>query len=274
MHPEEQLSTDFLTLVIAAHNEAGHLAQLLATLVDLPVLVVVDERTTDQTEQIVRRFQNVTAVRHKYESYGKQLNWALAERVQTEWAFVLDADERIADPTQLMRIALAAATSTRAVAFRRRNWLGDRPLRGGGWWPDWQTRLVRKGTFYEERSIHPHFAVEKRHLSMCSSLVIEHLAYRSARHYLEKLSYYAAAEASPGAVSSISHRPRYRRLKVAFDHLPAKGTFRFIYAYIWRAGFRDGWAGYYLALWGAQKYSMIRGVRRLDQPADRQDSDR
>ena len=71
-----------------------------------------------------------------------------AEEARNEWVFSLDADERVSDELRasienLLYTPEAGLTDGYRIA--RRSFYMGRWIRGGGWYPDQQLRLYRKG---------------------------------------------------------------------------------------------------------------------------------
>lgn len=74
---------------------------------------------------------------------------AAADLVGTDWILQIDADE-VLQGAEWLRDAIDHATDTGhdVVQFARRHWLDRARTQSrddGGWWPDWQSRLRRRG---------------------------------------------------------------------------------------------------------------------------------
>ena len=83
---------------------------------------------------------------HPFEGYALQRAFALTQ-VTGDWILAIDADETLSPELQAAIPGLLEAEDVDAYDFSRRNYV--RPgiwLRYGGFYPDYQRRLFRKGT--------------------------------------------------------------------------------------------------------------------------------
>ncbi|MFC1627024.1 glycosyltransferase family 2 protein [Patescibacteria group bacterium] len=107
--------------------------------------IIVDDFSTDKTLSIAKQHTSKVFT-HKLTSFAKQRHWA-ANKATGDWILFLDSDERITQKgwqeiKQLMQIS-----SHSAFRFKRLNYFSGRPIKHGGFWPDYQTRLFNKKTF-------------------------------------------------------------------------------------------------------------------------------
>jgi glycosyltransferase involved in cell wall biosynthesis len=256
-----------VSVLITACDAAEELAAILPSLDRaFEVLLVLDEKNSDETEKLAATFPNVRVVTRAYRSQADQLNWALESICTTPWVLVLDADERLEVDWRVIErlVGIALDREKSAVAFRRKNYFGKRWLKHGGFWPDWQVRLFRTELRYEPLPVHSHVIVNgRRQILFSRDALLRHNAYRDVDHYLSKLFSYVAFEDELIRSRNSSSRPRYRALRVLFDRLPMRPLVRFLYMYIFRLGILDGWPGFYIALWSAAKDTMVAGRHRL-----------
>jgi glycosyltransferase involved in cell wall biosynthesis len=106
--------------------------------------LIVDDSSSDGTVEIAKS-AGARVLRHVMENFAAQRNAAL-ENVDAEWVLFVDSDERV--PPDL------AEEVRRVIAFRgeraragwwipRHNYMIGHRMRGGGWYPDYQLRLLR-----------------------------------------------------------------------------------------------------------------------------------
>ncbi len=142
-----------LTVAIIARDEARHIGAALASVHGLAarVLVLLDDRTTDASAHIATT-AGAEVQRDTWISFPAQRNRALA-LCESDWLLFLDADERVS-PALAAELPAIISVSDGPAGYRipRQNIFFGRVVRGGGWFPDHQLRLLRCGAArYDER---------------------------------------------------------------------------------------------------------------------------
>jgi (heptosyl)LPS beta-1,4-glucosyltransferase len=143
-----------LSAVLAVRDEEAMLRQCLDLLGFADeIVVVVDARSADATEQIAREYTPNVHV-HEFADFSAQKNFAI-EHATGEWVLVVDADERIT-PALGRELETAVRHPGANVAFRIPRWhfFFGRRFRHGGWDGDEPIRLVRRGAAKYEGEIH------------------------------------------------------------------------------------------------------------------------
>ncbi|HET7037213.1 MAG TPA: glycosyltransferase [Thermomicrobiaceae bacterium] len=229
-----------LATVVLTRDEERHLPECLGSVAGLGRRVLVlDSGSQDATPQIARHL-GAELVERPFSGYASQRNAALA-LVDAEWVLFLDADERL---TASLRAEIAAAirAAPPEVAgywIPRRNWIRGRELRGGGWWPDHQLRLLRRARARYRPGREVHEVAELDGESRRLSQPLLHLNYDTLGEFRHKQASYTALRAAGLAASGA--RPRAR----SYLGQPAR---EFARRFVWLGGFRDGWLGLVLAL--------------------------
>jgi hypothetical protein len=138
---------------------------------------------------------------------------------------------------QEIRTTLRDGSGEVGFFLPRRNLFQGRWVRHGGFYPDWQLRLFRRGRgAFVERAVHESVRVDGPKGRLRAPLI--HESYRSVADAVARLNRYsdlAAAElAAAGRGGSLVD-------------LLARPAWRFVSMYGLRAGFLDGWQGLVLA---------------------------
>jgi glycosyltransferase involved in cell wall biosynthesis len=134
-----------LSVYIMAQNEAKRIHRTLESVKDIAdELVVIDGGSSDETVAICREYTDKVII-HPFEGYALQRTFALTQ-VTGDWILAIDADETLSPELHDAIPSLLSADDVDAYDFSRRNYV--RPgvwLQYGGWYPDYQRRLFRRG---------------------------------------------------------------------------------------------------------------------------------
>jgi glycosyltransferase involved in cell wall biosynthesis len=135
-----------LAAVVLTGNEERHVADCLESLSWAGERVVFDSYSTDRTVEIARQ-SGAQVLQHRFENFAAQRNAAL-DAVEAKWIFFVDADERatpaLAEEVQRV-IGYEGAQARAGWWVPRHNYMIGHRMRGGGWYPDHQLRLLRRG---------------------------------------------------------------------------------------------------------------------------------
>lgn len=106
-----------ITVLLAVKNEQANLPKCLLSLTRVERVILLDSQSEDQTEQIADKF-GAELVQFSYNgSYPKKRQWGLETlTINSEWVFLLDADEVVPD-SLWKEIESAIAPSTAPDAF-------------------------------------------------------------------------------------------------------------------------------------------------------------
>ena len=129
--------------IVTTLNEERNIAECIRSLRQIcDEVVVVDSYSSDRTCDIARG-EGATVVMQSYLGDGIQKNVALSH-VKNQWVLSIDADERLT-PELVAKIEATDFDQTHydGFAIRRRNLVGSRWMRWGGWYPDYLVRLYR-----------------------------------------------------------------------------------------------------------------------------------
>jgi (heptosyl)LPS beta-1,4-glucosyltransferase len=135
-----------LAAVVLTKNEERHIGDCLDSLAWADERVVFDDFSKDRTVEIAEA-HGAQVMQHALESFAAQRDAALAA-VDAEWILFLDADERVtpALAAEVRRVTRYEADQARAGWWvPRHNYMIGHQMQGGGWYPDYQLRLLRRG---------------------------------------------------------------------------------------------------------------------------------
>jgi len=247
-----------LSVAIITRDEEPNIRACIESVSWADEIVVLDSGSTDATVEICRSLGARVEITD-WQGFGVQKNRAI-ERCHNDWILSLDADERVTAQlrAQIERSLSAPGTS---VAFRipRLSSYCGRPMRHGGWWPDYVVRLFRRGLArFSDDLVHERLICDGGIGTLTQP--ITHEAFVSLEEVLDKVNRYSSAGAqrllAAGASGSVSR---------AVGH----GLWAFARTYLLRAGFLDGREGFMLAISNAEgtyyrylKLMLLNGGRK------------
>lgn len=254
-----------ISILIPAKNEAGNIRACIDSARFADQIVVVDSGSTDGTSDIARSL-GAEIIDFKWDgAFPKKKNWALANVPwKHEWVFILDADERITPELAEELKTTVRSPSCEGYYINRRFWFLDGWLMHCGYYPSWNLRFFRHAlgryeqfagvgaTDSGDNEVHEHVLLQGRSGHLRHEM--EHYAFPTISTWIEKHNRYSNWEArllcsdtGATAASNAAITPelaRKRRLKHLASHLPFRPFLRFVYHYVVRAGFLDGYRGY------------------------------
>jgi glycosyltransferase involved in cell wall biosynthesis len=257
-----------LTILIPIRNEEANLPRCLESVNWADEIVVVDSHSTDDSVAIARRF-GAEVVQFQFNGvWPKKKNWALENLpFRHEWVLILDADE-VMPPDSAAEIRQVVASDGHGCTgywINRRFMFMARWLRHA-YYPNWNLRLfkhrlgryerlVQGATQSGDNEVHEHVIVQGATGRLRCEM--DHYAFASIDVFVEKHNRYSNWEARleleegldrTRASTPQSNHVRLRRmLKRGVRRLPFRPLLRFVYVYVFQAGFLDGREGYIFA---------------------------
>ena len=227
-----------LSVIVITKNEEAAIGRCLESVQWADEIIVVDSGSTDRTLAIARQLGAQVHVTPDWRGPGPQRNRAIAHATR-DWVLALDADEWVSSELRdEIRAVIDGPALHEAYRIPRLSSFCGRYMRHGGWWPDYVTRLFRRGSArYSDDLVHDHLLCEGSVGKLKHHLL--HEAFCDLEEVLEKMNGYS----TPGALM-LHKKHRRGSLAVALAH----GLWTFFRTYILRAGFLDGRYGFMLAI--------------------------
>jgi glycosyltransferase involved in cell wall biosynthesis len=249
-----------VAVVVPTRDEERSLPACLASVAGWAADVVVyDSFSVDRTVEIARSF-GARVVQRTFDDFATHKNWLLDNvPMASDWVFFLDADERFTPSlrAEVARVVLADGAGREGFHVARRNHLMGRWVRHGGWYPNWNLRLFRRGRGrYESRIVHEHVIVDGRTGFLRADLLHEDV--KGLERYFDRHNRYSSMEAveayrllagtNGGRIGArlLERGPAQRRWlkETAYAHLPGRPLWKFLWMYVVRLGFLDGRVGF------------------------------
>jgi glycosyltransferase involved in cell wall biosynthesis len=232
-----------ISAVIITFNEEEKIASAIESVKWADEILVVDSESTDKTIEIAESL-GARVLIQKWLGFYAQKQFAV-DNAAFDWIFSLDADEQVSDKLKA-EILVIKNKSDSADGYRipRLSFYMHRPIRHGGWYPDWQLRFFdrRKGSW---KDVLIHESIEMQDGAKIEKLGgdILHFSWESAAHH-EKMIGERYAPLS--AAQNFRRGRRTSPLKIV-----TAGLFAFVQTFILKAGFLDGFPGFCIARFAA-----------------------
>ncbi|MBN1815689.1 MAG: glycosyltransferase family 2 protein [Anaerolineae bacterium] len=245
-----------VTAIVPARDEEHDIADCLESLAWADERVVfLDSRTTDRTAELAQE-AGARVIQHAFENFSQFHNAAM-ERVAAEWIFFVDADERCT-PELAEEIRAVTASDQEEVLWwvPRYNYIFGRLTLGGGWYPDYQPRLLLQGHTHWERPVHEIVVADGPEGKLKSPLT--HYNYVDLADFCSRQQGYT--DFAAGRLSKEGVQPRfYTPYSQALRH--------FWWRFVALTGIRDGLHGLWLcALMAYYEAVTYRKLARLRKP--------
>ncbi len=228
-----------LSVIITTFNEQSHIDKLIASVKFADQILIVDSYSTDQTLPLLKKYDFVEVLQHKYESPAKQKNWIIPQ-AKHPWILLLDADERVTEALKKEIEVLLKEPPKEKTAFwiyRQNHFLG-KPLKHI-WKKDKVVRLFMRDLHrYKEVAVHEEIDIKNtKHIGVLKEKLL-HFTYKDTAHFIAKLDRYADYFARSAQLSILQK----------LYGLTLKPIARFLKHYIVECGFLDGYRGFVLSV--------------------------
>ena len=206
-----------LVAVILTHNEAQHIAACVTALHGwVDAVVVWDSGSQDETCRLAQS-AGALVVQRRFDNFAAQRQAAL-DTIASEWIFFVDADERVTPALAAEIGALVQgkeAASCAGYTVARRNFIAGQETHAGGFFPDYQLRLLRHDAarYVPEREVHEIVRLSGPQGVLQNPLL--HYNYKNWRQFHHKQRYYARYEARILAARGVGAAPQFRATALA-----------------------------------------------------------
>jgi glycosyltransferase involved in cell wall biosynthesis len=251
---------------VPVKNEIANIERCLQHLEWADEVFVVDSQSTDGTIEKAEAMGAQVVQFHFRGSFPKKKNWALENLpFRNEWVLIVDADEFIL-PALADEIAeTLKAPDCDGYYVNRKFWFLGGWIRHCGYYPSWNLRLLKHKLGRYERleisgdtgsgdnEVHEHVILQGKAGHLRNDM--DHRAYPDLYTWIEKHNRYSnweahCARSESGTQEQIKASPfgsaleRRRWVKRLAGRLPFRPFLRFLYHYVLKRGFQDGYRGY------------------------------
>ena len=224
-----------ISAVIITYNEEKLIGRCLESLHGIAdEIVVVDSFSTDKTVEICTR-PGVRLVKHSFEGYIEQKNWAL-QQASNKWVLSIDADEEVSKELRNSILEVKDNLNCDGYYLNRRNCYCGTWIKFSGLYPEKHLRLFNSGKG-RWAGLNPHdkFVPDRGTTILRLHGDLLHQYCNSYDDHREKMKTFSS-------IASQSYLAAGR--KAGMLTAPVHAGWSFIRSFILRGGFLDGYAGY------------------------------
>lgn len=230
-----------ISAVIIAFNEEEKIAAAINSLRWADEILLIDSESTDRTREISESL-GAKIITQKWLGFSKQKQFAV-DNAAHDWIFSLDADEVVSVKLRGEILDLKTFENLAdGYKIPRLSFYMNRPIRHGGWYPDWQIRFFdrRKGK-WKDVLIHESVEIDGRTEKLSGDIL--HYSIENAAHHHRMIG----ERYAPLAAEQMFENGR----KTSALKILTAGLTAFLQTYILKSGFLDGLAGFTIARFAA-----------------------
>ena len=243
-------SNSYITVTIIAKNAASTIGATLDSVKEFnQVILLIDEDSNDETENISLKYANAKIFRNSFYGFGEMKQNAVSYSTN-EWIFSLDADEVLSNEL-IEHIKSLELDPNTVYAIKRNNCYKGRHIEACGWDNDYPIRLFNKNkTNFNHKKVHEHIVTDGMNIVKISQPII-HYSYENENQLREKALRYA----------KLYKEQHQKHLLLLIVYI--KTGARFLRDFIFRRGFLYGKVGYIISKYNALGVYWKYGSRKL-----------
>lgn len=239
----EQVSEIKISSIITAKNEEANIRECINRQLNCidEIIVIVDDKTTDKTLDIVKEFPQVKYEVKRWKGFAETKKYA-ASLANTDWILWIDADEVISDELskEIQNFKNTHPDYNIYEIPRKAYFLGKWILHSG-WYPGYVHRLFNKNKVsFNNKKVHEGLDYSGQSGRLKGDIL--HYTDRNINHYFSKFNSYTSLAAN----SLFEEKKKFRITDILL-----RPVFMFLKMYILKAGFLDGIQGFILAVFSS-----------------------
>jgi glycosyltransferase involved in cell wall biosynthesis len=243
-----------VSVAIITLNEETNIRRCLESVRWADEIIIVDCGSTDGTLETCEEY-GCRVFNHEWEGYARQKNFAVSHAT-CDWVLSLDADEEVT-PEMAGEIRSTLSGDSDAYSMPRSNLFLGKWMRHGGWWPDRQLRLFRRGMgSFKEVPLHEHIVMQEGSKIGLLRNPLRHYTYPTIHDFMAKADSYTTIQAQMS-----NRKPSAMGLLTAFP-------LKFAETYVYKGGWRDGIHGLLAALLGSVRI-LLKQVKMWEASVER-----
>ncbi len=243
-----------ISVIIITYNEEKNIERCINSVLGIAdEIIILDSYSTDKTEEICKRYDNLKFYQHKFDGFIEQKNRAVTH-ASNPYILSLDADEELSEELQKSISEVKNNWQADGYTFNRLSSYCGKWIKHCGWYPDKKLRLFdsRKGKF-AGKNPHDQYMLEKGAKTKYLKGDLRHYTYDSIKDHVD-ISY-KYSEVMAKRLSDEGKKPGYFRILLS----PCFKIFKIL---ILKRGYKEGFEGLLIAFTAAYstflKYILAR----------------
>ena len=232
-----------ISATIITFNEENNIREAINSVLWADEILVVDSESSDKTVEIAEPL-GAKIITQKWLGFSKQKQFAV-DNAEFDWVFSLDADERVSSELKDEILELKNSKNhADGYKIPRLSFYMNRPIKHGGWYPDWQIRFFdRRKAKWKDVVIHESIQMsENSELGKLNGDILHYTIKNAAEHHKMIGTRYA-----PLAARQMFEGGK----KTSSFKVITAGLTAFLQTYILKLGFLDGFPGFCIARFAA-----------------------
>jgi glycosyltransferase involved in cell wall biosynthesis len=227
-----------ISAVIITFNEEKNIERCIRSLKGVvDEIVIWDSFSTDQTKKLSQQLGAVV-YDAPWEGYSVAKNKA-NNAAKGDFILSIDADEELSPELRRSLMKIKPSLKDDAYIFTRINNYCGTWIKHSGWYPEYKTRLFKKGDAFWVGEIHERLEFINKPNQLIVTGDLLHYSILSLEHHIKKMFLYGDLSAKKDFQNGV-------RPSIIF-HGILKPSFHFIKNFILQRGFLDGYIGFVIA---------------------------
>lgn len=236
-----------ISAIVITYNEEANIERCLSSIQWVDEIIVVDAFSVDRTVELARKY-TPRIISHAYDGEVPQRERGFAQATG-EWLLWIDADEEVSVDLKndIFRVMNSSDANDGYYVSRKASVLG-KWIEHGGWFPDWQFRLVKKNKIVAEyQEIHGGFTCSGAKGKLPG--ILYHYTYHTIAEYLRKMN----DQTSLHVTNKLRDNSQ---INVGWHKIVLSPLSYFLRMFFVQKGYKDGMQGFLLAVYSAL-YTML-----------------
>ncbi len=251
--------------IVLTLNEEKHILRCIKNLkLDVQKIIVVDSFSSDRTSKICKK-EKVRFYQNKFKSHSNQLNWILKKiKKKNIWILRIDADE-IVEKNFFKKLNLIKNLNDyNAIEFTIEHIFLGNKINFGGVYPQQQIRMWRnKSGIFDNKPMDEKIKILNPKILKSKIKIIDY-NLKGFKFWFTKHNFYAKQESKlffmyRNKIKKSSYKNDIFRKKMNYYKFPifVRPFLLFLYRYILKRGFLDGYVGIKFCLMQTLYYRLL-----------------